>query len=114
MSEDMRRTSCCNLFERRLRRDRSCRHPSSGTRARAVLLFSNDALDLLQYAEAKRQPRINAGCGLPYQPCSKHELVADDLGVRGGFLEDREKGTGPTHGAGLYGPALRVATAPAC
>ena len=77
-------------------------------RAGAVLLLAHDLLDLLEHAKAERQPGVDAGGGLADQPGAKHQLVADDLGVGRAFLEDREKGSGPAHGAALYGAHLRA------
>ena len=38
---------------------------------------------------------------LANQPGPKHQLVADDLGVRRTFLKDGEKGSGQAHGSAL-------------
>ena len=70
---------------------------SAGT----VLLLADDLLDLLENPEAKRQPGVNTGRRLPNQAGPKHQLVADDLGVCGAFLENGKKGTGPAHGPAL-------------
>ena len=74
-------------------------------RAGAVLLLAHDLLDLLEHAKAERQPGVDAGRGLAHEPGAEHQLVADDLGVGRAFLEDGEEGSGPAHGAALYGAA---------
>ena len=76
----------------------------------AVLLFAHDLLDLLQDPKAERKPGIDARGRLADQPGAQHQLVADDLGVGGTFLEDGKKGSGPAHGAALYGAASPLAT----
>ena len=70
-------------------------------RAGAVLLLADDLLDLLEHAEAERQPGVDAGGGLADEPGAQHQLVADDLGVGGAFLEDGQEGSGPAHGGAL-------------
>ena len=63
-------------------------------RAGPVLLLAHDLLDLLEHAEAERQPGVDAGGGLADQAGAQHQLVADDLGVGRAFLEDRAERLG--------------------
>src|SRR4029079_4946029 len=79
--------------------------------ASAVLLLTNDLLDLLQDSKAERQPGIDAGRGLAHETGAQHQLVADDLGVSWAFFEDWQKRLGPPHGGALYGERLKLATA---
>src|SRR5437868_12303760 len=80
-------------------------------RSGAVLLLAHDLLDVLQDPETQREPRVDSGRRLPHEARPKHQLVADDLGVCGTFLENGQERSGPTHGAALYGARLRLATA---
>jgi len=68
---------------------------------RLIELDKNDLLDLPEHPVSERKPGIDAGRCLPYESCAQHQLVADDLRISRAFLEDREKGTGPTHEAAL-------------
>src|SRR5262245_18136174 len=52
-----------------------------------VLLFPHDLLDLLQHAEAERQPRINPGAGLADHPGAQHQAVRIDLRLAGILLQ---------------------------
>ncbi len=61
-------------------------------RAGLVLLLANDLLDLVQDLQAQRQPGVDSRGGLADQARAKHQLVADDLGVRRAFLQDGQKG----------------------
>jgi hypothetical protein len=70
-------------------------------RAGAVLLLAHNLLDLPEHPKSERQPRVDSGGRLPDQPRAKHQLVADDLGVGGAFLEDGQEGSGPPHGGAL-------------
>ena len=48
-----------------------------------VLLLAHDALDVLQHAQAERQPGIDAGAGLADQAGAQHQPVRDDLRLAG-------------------------------
>ena len=68
-------------------------------RARAILLLPDDPADLVENADAQRQPRIDAGRLLADHAGAQHQAVRDDLGLFG--IVSRESagsnGTGASH-----------------
>src|SRR5262249_4757207 len=76
-------------------------------RPRAGLLLADDLLDLLQDAQAERQPGIDAGARLPDHAGAQHEAVRDDLRLAGIFLENGQKIGGQAHGSSRRYVALR-------
>ncbi len=52
----------------------------------AVHFLANDPLHFPQRAQAHRQPAIQSVGESPDEAGPQHELVADDLGLGGGFL----------------------------
>src|SRR5258707_644664 len=75
-------------------------------RAGAVLLLADDLLDFLEHAKAERQPGVNPRRRLAHEAGPQHQLVADDLGVGGALLENRQKSFGPAPGGGRQRPLL--------
>ena len=67
-------------------------------RAGAVLLLAHDLLDLLQHAEAQRQPGIDAGRLLPDHAGAQHQPMRDDLRLLRIFLQDGQKEPRQSHG----------------
>ena len=67
-------------------------------RAGAVLLFADDLLDLLQDAQAERQPGIDAGGFLPDHAGAQHQAMRYDLRFLRILLEDGKKETRQSHG----------------
>ncbi len=65
-----------------------------------VHLLADDLRDLLQDAEAERQPGIDAGRLLPDHAGAQHQPVRDDLGLFRSFAENRQEITGKTHKGG--------------
>ncbi len=63
----------------------------------AVHLLANDLLDLAQRDEAERHPRVEAAAQLLDHARAKHQLLADDVGLGGGFLLGREVELGYAH-----------------
>ena len=59
-----------------------------------VHLLADDALDLLQRAQAERHPRVQARGEAADQTRPQHELVTDDLRVGGYFLDGRNRVSG--------------------
>ena len=70
-------------------------------RARRVLLFAHDALDVLQHAKARRQPGVDAGRGLPHQAGTQHQPVRGDLRFGGCLLQGRDQAAGQAHRVGI-------------
>ncbi len=70
-------------------------------RAGAVLLLADDALTLLQHAQAQRQPGVDAGALLLDQAGAQHQLVRDDLRLFRRFLEHGQEIAGEAHGQDL-------------
>ena len=69
-------------------------------RAGAVLLLAHDLLDLLEHAEAERQPRVDAGRLLADHAGAQHQPMRDDLRFLRRLAQDRQKEAGETHGRG--------------
>ena len=69
-------------------------------RPRPVHLLADDLRDLLQHAEAERQPGVDARGFLPDHAGAQHQPVRDDLGLFGIFAENRQEITGKTHKGG--------------
>ena len=67
-------------------------------RAGAILLLAHDLLDLLEHAEAERQPGIDAGRLLPQHAGAQHQAVGDDLRLLRGLTQDRQEVAGQAHG----------------
>jgi hypothetical protein len=67
-------------------------------RAGAVLLLAHDLLDLLQDAEAERQPGIDAGGLLPDHAGTQHQPMRDDLRLFRIFLQNGQKEPRQPHG----------------
>ena len=65
---------------------------------RPVLLLADHRADLVQDAQAQRQPRIDAGGLLAHEPGAQHEAVRDDLGLLGRLAQGRQEVAGETHG----------------
>ena len=65
--------------------------------AGAVLLLADDGVDLVEDAQAERQPGIDAGRLLPDEPGPQHQPVRDDLGLLRGVPQDRQEITAETH-----------------
>ena len=59
--------------------------------AGGVLFLAHDLLDLLQHAQAQRQPGIDPGAGLADHAGAQHQAVRDDLRLRRGFPQGRHK-----------------------
>ena len=57
----------------------------------------DDVFQLAQHLEAQRQPGIDPGGRLLDHACAQHQPVADDLGLRGVFLEDGQEVSGQAH-----------------
>ncbi len=57
-------------------------------------LLIDDGLDLVEHADAQRQPGIDAGRLLADQAGAQHQPVADDLGLGRGFFEERAGNSG--------------------
>ena len=68
-------------------------------RARPVLLLAHDGADLLQDAQAQRQPGVDAGRLLPDHAGAQHQPMRDDLRLFRRFLEDRQEIAGEAHRA---------------
>jgi len=88
-----------------------CQRPvssQSSDRAGAVHLLAHDVLDLAQHAQAQRRPGVDAGGELAQHAGLEHQLVADDLGVGGGFLAGAkvELRQAHRHGSGETGKGL--------
>ena len=56
-------------------------------RTRPVHFLANDGLDLAQYAQAERQPAVNAGGLFADHAGTQHQLVADDFGIGRCFFQ---------------------------
>jgi hypothetical protein len=52
-------------------------------RAGAVLLLADDRVDLVENAQADRQPSVDAGGLLADQARAQHQAMGDDLGLFG-------------------------------
>ena len=68
-------------------------------RAGAVLLLAHDGADLVQHAEAQRQPGVDAGRLLTDHAGAQHQPVRDDLRLLRRFLQDGQEIAGEAHGA---------------
>ena len=66
-------------------------------RAGAVLLLAHDGADLVQDAQAQRQPGVDAGRLLADHAGAQHQPMRDDLRLLRRFLEDRQEIAGETH-----------------
>ena len=67
----------------------------------AVLLLAHDLLDLLEHAEAQRQPGIDAGARLADHAGAQHQLVRDDLRLVRRLAQDGQEIAGEAHGTPL-------------
>jgi len=76
-----------------------------------VHFLPHDPLDLAQHPQAEGHPGEEAGGQPADEPCAQHQLVADDLGVGGHFLEGREWQLGEAHGARVSGGSVRAGAA---
>ncbi len=76
-------------------------------RARRVLLLAHDLLDLLQHAEAQRQPGIDPGARLADHAGAQHEPVRDDLRLARVLAQQRQEIGGKTHGTSRMAPPGR-------
>lgn len=76
-------------------------------RARPVHLLAHDRLDLADRAQADRQIVIDAAGDAANHAGSHHQLVADDLGVGGCFLQGADKETGGFHANGSMSSGQR-------
>ena len=56
-------------------------------RTGAIHFLAYDAFHLAQYTQPERQPGVYAGRQLADHAGAQHELMADHLGVGGGFLQ---------------------------
>ena len=74
----------------------NCRHQNLDG-ARAVLLFADYRVDLLQYAFAQRQPGVDAGRLLADHPRSQHQPMGDDFRFLGVFFQNRQEVAGQAH-----------------
>ena len=66
-------------------------------RAGAVLLLADDAADLVEHAQAERQPGVDAGRLLADQAGAQHQPVRDDLGLLRRLAQDRQEVAAETH-----------------
>src|SRR4249919_2092869 len=87
-------------------------------RAGGVHFLAHRALDLAQHAQAQRAPRVQAGGELADHAGLEHQLVADDLGLGGGFLAGVEVELRQAHRRGVHAKgsghfAMRFAGLPA-
>ena len=64
----------------------------------AVHFFAHDGFDLAHHAQPHGHIAIDPGAQLFDHAGARHQLVADDLGVRGGFFQGRDKKLGGFHG----------------
>src|SRR5690606_12589345 len=69
-------------------------------RAGAVHFLAHHRFDLAQHAQPQRRPGVQAGGELADHAGLEHQLVADDLGVGGGFLFGAEVELRKAHGRG--------------
>ncbi len=58
---------------------------------RPVHFLADDALDLVQGAQTHRKPGVQASRQAANHAGPQHQLMADDLGVGGNFLERRNR-----------------------
>jgi hypothetical protein len=58
--------------------------------AGTVHFLADYRFDLAQHAQTQGHPGKEPGSQSPYQACSEHQLMADDLCFRRYFLESRE------------------------
>ena len=65
---------------------------------RPVLLLAHNGVDLVEHAQAQRQPGVNAGRLLPDHAGAQHQPMRDNLRLFGGFTQDGEKVAGQAHG----------------
>ncbi len=66
--------------------------------AGAVHLLADDALDLAQHAQAQRHPGVEARAEAADQTGAEHQLVRDQFGFVGRFLERGDKELRAAHG----------------
>ena len=66
-------------------------------RAGAILLFADDAVDLVEHAQADRQPRVDARRFLPQHSGAQHQPVRDDFRLFRGFSQNGQEIPGETH-----------------
>jgi hypothetical protein len=71
--------------------------------AGAVHLLADDLLDLLEHLQAQRQPGVDAGRLLADHARAQHQLVRDDLGVRGSFFQNGQEIARQAHGRDVSG-----------
>ena len=77
--------------------------------ASAVHFFAHDGLDLADDAQAHRHVVVDTGAQFFDQAGAHHQLMADDFGVSGGFLEGGNKELGGFHGLFFWVWALSSA-----
>jgi hypothetical protein len=75
-------------------------------RARAVLFFAHNRLDLLQDFQAQRQPGIDTGGMLLDHTGAQHQLVRHDFGIGWGFFCNGQEIARHAHGDHLLFDAL--------
>ena len=73
----------------------------------AVLLLADDGADLVQHADAERQPGVRARRLLPDHASAQHQPMRDDLRLFRRLLENWQEITGKTHGSRLNGRESR-------
>jgi hypothetical protein len=66
----------------------------------AVHFLAHDVFDLAQHAQAHRHPGVDATRQATDQSGAQHQLVADDFGVGGSFLEGGDEELAGAHGCG--------------
>ena len=66
-------------------------------RAGAILLLAHDGADLVQHAQAQRQPGVDAGALLADHAGAQHQPVRGDLGLLRRFLQHRQEIAGEAH-----------------
>ena len=70
-------------------------------RAGAVLLLAHDRADLLEHAQAERQPGVDARRLLADHAGAQHQPMRDDLRLFRRFLQDGQEIAGKAHGIEL-------------
>src|SRR6185369_4244720 len=66
-------------------------------RAAAVHLLADDALDVADHAQAKRQQVVDAARHLPQHAGADHQLVTDYFGIGGRFFQRRNERASEAH-----------------
>ena len=70
-------------------------------RAGAPHLLAHDGFEFLHGAQAERQVGVDAGRDFADHAGAHHQLLADDVGVRGNFPQRVDEILAPAHGAGI-------------